>query len=105
MPFAEQIRRETQIGTMAVGMIVDPLQAEAVISSGQADIVALGNAALSDPHFPLNAQQTLRDACSDAPYADWNIQAGWWLNNRDNKLSQLGARVSAAKPDATERTA
>tara|TARA_R110002033_G_scaffold50855_1_gene98012 strand:- start:4017 stop:5117 length:1101 start_codon:yes stop_codon:yes gene_type:complete len=105
VPFAAQIRREAHIGTMAVGMIVDPLQAEAVIVSGEADIVALGHAALRDPHFPLNAQQTLNIASPDVPYADWNIQAGWWLNNRDNKLSQLGARVSAAKPDATERTA
>lgn len=83
VPFAAQIRREAEIGTMAVGMIVDPQQAEAVIASGEADLVALGNAALRDPHFPLHAQQ-------QASHADWNVQAGWWLEHRQNKLQQLG---------------
>ena len=105
VPFAAQIRRESHIGTMAVGMIVDPLQAEAVISSGQADIVALGHAALRDPHFVLNAQQTLGVASTDAPYADWNVQAGWWLDHRQSKLHRLGPRVTAADVAATERTA
>lgn len=104
VPFAAQIRREAEIGTMAVGMIVDPLQAEAVISSGQADLVALGHAALRDPHFPLNAQQTLGIASSDAAYADWHIQAGWWLNYRNNKLSQLGPWVATQKTATTDHT-
>jgi 2,4-dienoyl-CoA reductase-like NADH-dependent reductase (Old Yellow Enzyme family) len=71
---------------MAVGMIVDPQQAEAVIASGEADLVALGHAALRDPHFPLHAQQ-------QASHVDWNVQAGWWLDHRQNKLQQLGPWV------------
>ncbi|AEK60193.1 NADH:flavin oxidoreductase/NADH oxidase [Collimonas fungivorans] len=90
VPFSAQIRREAEIGTMAVGLIIDPWQAEAVIGSGQADIVALGHAALRDPHFPLHAQQTLGSASPNAAHADWNIQAGWWLDNRETKLHQLG---------------
>ena len=90
LPFAAQIRREAGIATMAVGLIVDPRQAEAVIASGQADLVALGHAALRDPHFPLHAQQTLAAASPAAGYAGWNVQAGWWLVHRENKLLQLG---------------
>ena len=105
VPFAAQIRREAQIGTMAVGLIVDPWQAEAVISSGQADIVALGHAALSDPHFPLHAQQTLKIASPDTTYADWNIQAGWWLDNRETTLLQLGPWAPTVDAAATDRTA
>ena len=105
VPFAAQIRREAQIGTMAVGLIVDPWQAEAVISSGQADIVALGHAALSDPHFPLHAQQTLEIASPNTTYADWNIQAGWWLDNRETTLHQLGPWAPTVDAAATERTA
>ncbi|MFB9243091.1 NADH:flavin oxidoreductase/NADH oxidase [Massilia antarctica] len=90
LPFAEQIRREAHIGTMAVGIIVDPRQAESIIASGQADLVALGHAALRDPHFPLHAQQTLGAVGPDAAYADWNVQAGWWLDHRASKLVQLG---------------
>lgn len=105
VPFAAQIRRQAGIGTMAVGLIVDALQAEAVITSGEADIVALGHAALSDPHFPLNAQRALGNGSADATYADWNIQAGWWLNNRSHKLSQLGPRVSTVKTAKTHQPA
>jgi 2,4-dienoyl-CoA reductase-like NADH-dependent reductase (Old Yellow Enzyme family) len=90
VPFAAQIRREAEIGTMAVGLIIDPWQAEAVIASGQADLVALGHAALRDPHFPLHAQQKLEAVSPGAAYADWNIQAGWWLDHRQTRLLQLG---------------
>ncbi|GID03311.1 hypothetical protein TMM008_05130 [Pseudomonas sp. 008] len=90
VPFAAQIRREAKIGTMAAGLIIDPWQAEAVIASGQANLVALGHVALRDPHFPLHAQQKLGIASPNAAYADWNIQAGWWLDNRETKLHQLG---------------
>lgn len=90
VPFAAQIRREAKIGTMAVGLIVDPLQAEVVVASGQADLIALGHAALRDPHFPLHAQQKLGAVSPDAAYANWNVQAGWWLNHRASKLVQLG---------------
>lgn len=95
VPFAAQIRRETGIGTMAVGLIVDPHQAQTIVSSGQADIVALGHGALRDPNFPLHAQQTLDAADPQNPYADWNIQAGWWLNDREKRLRRLGPRTSA----------
>lgn len=95
VPFAAQIRRETGIRTMAVGLIVDPHQAETVVASGQADIVALGHSALRDPHFPLHAQRMLGAADPQRPYTDWNIQAGWWLNDRENRLRRLGPLASA----------
>lgn len=59
----------------SLGLIVDPRHAEAVIASGQADLIALGLEALRDSHFPLHAQQALGVINSDAPYADWHIQA------------------------------
>lgn len=95
VPFAAQIRREAQIGTMAVGMIVDRRQAEAVIAGGEADLVALGHAALRDPHFPLHAQQ-------QATQTAWHPQAGWWLQHRQAKLQQLGpwTPANAATPPA-----
>lgn len=103
VPFAAQIRREANIGTMAVGIIVDPWQAESVIASGQADLVALGHAALRDPHFPLHAQQKLAAASKDAAYADWNVQAGWWLDHRASKLDQLGPWTPHDDAAAAER--
>lgn len=56
---------------MAVGLIVDPRQAEAVIANGQADIVALGHAALNDPGFAFHAEQALGAAEPEEPFAGW----------------------------------
>lgn len=41
VPFADRIRRETGVPTMAVGMITEPQQAEDIIAKGQADMVAI----------------------------------------------------------------
>jgi 2,4-dienoyl-CoA reductase-like NADH-dependent reductase (Old Yellow Enzyme family) len=53
--FAEQIRKKSGIPTGAVGIITTPAQAEAIISSGHADIVSLAREFLRDPYFPLRA--------------------------------------------------
>ncbi|MGF1639663.1 MAG: NADH:flavin oxidoreductase/NADH oxidase, partial [Rhodospirillales bacterium] len=57
--FAERIRRETGVPTGAVGMIVDPAQADHAVRSGQADIVLLARALLRDPYWPLRAAREL----------------------------------------------
>jgi 2,4-dienoyl-CoA reductase-like NADH-dependent reductase (Old Yellow Enzyme family) len=59
--FAEQIRKKTGIATGAVGIITTPVQAESIISSGQADIVSLAREFLRDPYFPLRAASELGD--------------------------------------------
>jgi NADPH2 dehydrogenase len=55
VPFAERIRREVGIPTVAVGLITRPEQAEEVIAKGCADLVALGRELLRDPYWPLRA--------------------------------------------------
>jgi 2,4-dienoyl-CoA reductase-like NADH-dependent reductase (Old Yellow Enzyme family) len=59
VPFAERIRKETDILTGAVGMLTEPQQAEEIITSGQADVVLLAREFLRDPYFPLHAAQAL----------------------------------------------
>ena len=59
VPFAERIRHATGIYTAAVGLITDPQQAEAIVRSGQADLVALARAELRDPYWPIHAAQAL----------------------------------------------
>jgi 2,4-dienoyl-CoA reductase-like NADH-dependent reductase (Old Yellow Enzyme family) len=59
VPFAERIRREAAIATGAVGMITDAKQADAVIRSGQADVVLLAREMLRDPYWPLRAAREL----------------------------------------------
>ena len=59
--FAEEIRRQTGMLTGAVGIIVDPEQANDIITSGKADIVLLAREMLRDPHWPLRAAYELRE--------------------------------------------
>ncbi|MEP6908284.1 MAG: oxidoreductase, partial [Pseudoxanthomonas sp.] len=57
--FAARIRKEAGIATGAVGMITEPQQAEAIIASGQADIVLLAREELRDPYWPRRAAKAL----------------------------------------------
>lgn len=59
VPYARQIRAEAEIATMAVGLIMTPEQAEAVIASGDADLVAIGRELLADSNFVHRAAQAL----------------------------------------------
>ena len=67
-PFAEQIRRECQIMTGAVGMITSSVQAEHIVATGQADAVILAREFLRDPYWALRAARELGQAMS------WPVQ-------------------------------
>ncbi len=58
-PFAERVRREAGIATGAVGMITEPVDAEAIVRDGRADVVILARELLRDPYWPLFAARTL----------------------------------------------
>ena len=53
--FAEAVRRGAQLPVMAVGMIVEPEQAEEIVAGGRADMVALARAMLDDPRWVWHA--------------------------------------------------
>jgi 2,4-dienoyl-CoA reductase-like NADH-dependent reductase (Old Yellow Enzyme family) len=59
VPFAERIKRESGLPTIAVGMITDAEHAEAIVAAGQADMVALARGMLYDPHWPWHAAARL----------------------------------------------
>lgn len=59
VPFAERVRHEADVATGAVGLITEPAQADAIVTSGQADAVLLARALLRDPHWPLRAATAL----------------------------------------------
>jgi 2,4-dienoyl-CoA reductase-like NADH-dependent reductase (Old Yellow Enzyme family) len=59
IPFAERLRRDAGIATMAVGMITAPEMAEEVVRNGRADVVAMGRELLRSPHWPLHAARIL----------------------------------------------
>ncbi len=59
VPFSEEIKHGSSIKTSAVGMISDPIQANEIIESGQADAVMLARQFLRNPRWPLHAAQVL----------------------------------------------
>jgi anthraniloyl-CoA monooxygenase len=54
-PFSDKIRNEAKLSTMAVGNITDPDQANAILTAGRADLVALARPHLIDPMWTLRA--------------------------------------------------
>jgi 2,4-dienoyl-CoA reductase-like NADH-dependent reductase (Old Yellow Enzyme family) len=79
VPFAERVRREAEIPTVAVGLIMTPELAAEIIDSGFADLVAIGREVLVDPNWPNAARTSLQP---EAGYAHWRQVAGWWLDKR-----------------------
>jgi 2,4-dienoyl-CoA reductase-like NADH-dependent reductase (Old Yellow Enzyme family) len=80
VPYAEAIRHATGLPTMAVGVILDGPQAEAILQAGQADLIAIGREALTDPHWALHAARALG---ADPDWRHWPPSYGWWLQLRE----------------------
>ncbi|GIG86590.1 NADH:flavin oxidoreductase/NADH oxidase [Plantactinospora endophytica] len=59
VPLAAQVRRESGVPTGAVGLISAPEHAEAIVATGDADLVLLGRELLRDPYWPHRAAQRL----------------------------------------------
>jgi 2,4-dienoyl-CoA reductase-like NADH-dependent reductase (Old Yellow Enzyme family) len=59
VPLARQLRREVGLPTIAVGLITDARQAEAIVAAGDADAVALARGMLYDPRWPWHAAAEL----------------------------------------------
>lgn len=92
VPFAEQIRRDAGIATMAVGFLWDAERCDAIVKNGQADMIALAREMLAYPNWPLHAASMLG---VDDDQAMWPVEAGWWLMKRDRLLRKLGLRQPA----------
>jgi 2,4-dienoyl-CoA reductase-like NADH-dependent reductase (Old Yellow Enzyme family) len=73
VPFSAAIRKEARIPTAAVGLITEPVQAEQIISLGEADAVSLARAFLRDPYWPRHAARVLG---ADFPWPDQYKRAG-----------------------------
>jgi len=70
---AEALKRATGLPTIAVGLITEAKQAEAIVASGQADAVALARGILYDPRWPWHAAAEL-GASVKAPPQYWRSQ-------------------------------
>jgi NADPH2 dehydrogenase len=73
VPFAEAIKRETGVTSMAVGLITQAQQAEDIVASGKADMVTLARGMLYDPRWGWHAAAELGGEVS-APPQYWRSQ-------------------------------
>jgi 2,4-dienoyl-CoA reductase-like NADH-dependent reductase (Old Yellow Enzyme family) len=58
-PFSAMIRKMAGIATGAVGLIVNPHQAEQIVATGQADVIFMAREMLRNPYWPLHAAKVL----------------------------------------------
>jgi 2,4-dienoyl-CoA reductase-like NADH-dependent reductase (Old Yellow Enzyme family) len=70
VPFAQSVKQELGVPTIAVGLIEQAAQAEQIVAGGQADLVALARAMLYDPRWPWHAAAELGAQVS-APKQYW----------------------------------
>ncbi|WP_165186028.1 NADH:flavin oxidoreductase/NADH oxidase [Caulobacter soli] len=59
VPFARAVKSVVKAPVIAVGLITEPQQAEAIIATGEADMVALARGMLYDPRWPWRAAAEL----------------------------------------------
>lgn len=67
VPFAEAIKREVAMPVIAVGLITEPQQADAILQQAQADAIAIARGILYDPRWPWHAAVALGERIAIAP--------------------------------------
>ena len=73
VPSAQAVKEATGLTTMAVGLITEAKQAEEIVASGKADMVALARGMLYDPRWGWHAAAELRGQV-EAPPQYWRSQ-------------------------------
>jgi len=93
-PFADRIRNEVGIATLAVGAIFEPDHVNSIIAAGRADLCALGRPHLADPYWTLHAAAAL-----GYRGVRWPEQ---YLSGRDQLYRNLerAALMAADRPEA-----
>src|SRR3979411_2586329 len=89
VPFAQGIREATGVTTIAVGLITEAKQAEDIVATGKADMVALARAMLYDPRWGWHAAAELGGEV-EAPPQYWRSQPS--TQKALFRATQLGAR-------------
>jgi anthraniloyl-CoA monooxygenase len=80
-PFADRIRNEAGIATIAVGNIFEPDHVNSIIAAGRADLCCLARPHLADPYWTLHAAARL-----GYDQIAWPVQ---YLSGRDQYLRNL----------------
>ncbi len=83
VPFAARAKAESGIDTMAVGLILEADQAEAILQQGKADLIAVGRQAQFNPNLPLH---WAHDLGLNGKFELWPEEYGWWLDKRTRSM-------------------
>ncbi len=87
VPLARAVKQATTAPVIAVGLITEPEQAEAILAEGDADAIAIARAALYDPRWPWHAAARLgAEVTAPKPY--------WRSQPRDLKALFKGAAIA-----------
>jgi 2,4-dienoyl-CoA reductase-like NADH-dependent reductase (Old Yellow Enzyme family) len=86
VPYAEKLKKEAEIQTMAVGLIVHADQAEDILISGRADLIAIAREAMQNPNWPLDAAQKLN---AQEPFSLMPSPYKYWLEKRAKQVEGL----------------
>ena len=100
VPYADEIRKQADIATMAVGLILHPQQAEDILAQGHADLIAIGREALFDPNWPLHAQLALGATAAKCSNPGRSNMAGGWSGASRACASSTARRCRSGKSDA-----
>jgi 2,4-dienoyl-CoA reductase-like NADH-dependent reductase (Old Yellow Enzyme family) len=92
VPFAERVRKEAGIATMAVGIILEAQQAEAILEKGQADLIAVGRQSQYNPNI---AHHWAHDLGINRRFENWPPEYGWWLEKRIKTMEGFAAPTGA----------
>jgi 2,4-dienoyl-CoA reductase-like NADH-dependent reductase (Old Yellow Enzyme family) len=97
VPYAERIRKEVGIASMAVGIILESQQAEAILENGQADLIAVGRQSQFNPNI---AQHWAHDLGINRKFEDWTPEYGWWLEKRIRTMEGFATPTGVVKRSA-----
>jgi 2,4-dienoyl-CoA reductase-like NADH-dependent reductase (Old Yellow Enzyme family) len=86
VPYAEALRKQAGVRTMAVGLITQAEHAERIVCDGAADLVALARELLYNPNWPMDAARKLG---ADPHFAQSHARVGFWLNKRAASVPDL----------------
>ncbi len=94
VPYAERVRNEVGIASMAVGIILEAQQAEAILQNGQADLIAVGRQSQFNPNI---AHHWAHDLGINRKFEDWAPEYGWWLEKRIRTMEGFATPTGAVK--------
>ncbi|MBW8858108.1 MAG: hypothetical protein JF604_28485, partial [Bradyrhizobium sp.] len=110
VPYAEHVRKEVGIASMAVGIILEAQQAESILQNGQADLIAVGRQSQFNPNIAHHWAHDLginrkfedwtpeyHDLGINRKFEDWTPEYGWWLEKRVRTMEGFATPLGVLK--------